>query len=68
MALAEAAPRVPQALDEGENEASSVTPNGFTGGSIVYTDGAGATFQWKVPATDSGPELAALKKGMEGNY
>lgn len=82
-----------QALDEGENEASSVTPNGFTGGGSIpagawawdtavfdlskaqakggtlsYTDGAGATFQWKVPATDSGPELAQLKKGLAGNY
>lgn len=81
-----------QALDEGENEASSITPNGFTGGgmipagaykwrtiafdltekqragTLVYTDGAGATFRWKVPAKDSGPELAQLKKGMEGEY
>ncbi|MCX4993428.1 hypothetical protein [Streptomyces sp. NBC_00568] len=82
-----------QALDEGENEASSITPSGFTGGgsipagaykwrtiafdltkaqanggAIMYTDGEGTTFRWKVPATDSGPELAALKKGMEGNY
>ncbi|MEU4154714.1 hypothetical protein [Streptomyces antimycoticus] len=81
-----------QALAEGENDASSITPNGFTGGGMVkagtwqwgtvafdlteaqrggtlaYTDGAGATFKWKVPAKDNGPELAALKKGMEGDY
>lgn len=82
-----------QALSEGENDASSITPQGFTGGgsipagawawdsvafdlskaqasggTLVYTDGAGATFQWKVPAADSGPDLAKLKKGMEGNY
>lgn len=82
-----------QALDAGENDASSITPRGFTGGGsipagawawdtvafdlskaqanggmLVYTDGVGATFQWKVPAVDSGPELAKLKKGMEGNY
>lgn len=81
-----------QALDEGENEASSITPNGFTGGgmvkagtwhwrtiafdlaaaqrggSLTYTDGAGSVFQWKVPAADEGPDLAAVKKGMEGNY
>ena len=81
-----------QALDEGENEASSITPNGFTGGgmikagtwhwdtiafdlaeaqrggTIAYTDGAGTVFKWKVPAADQGPELAAVKKGMEGNY
>lgn len=82
-----------QALDEGENEASGITPNGFTGGgmikagtwawrtiafdltpvqakggTIAYTDGDGTVFKWKVPATDHGPELAAVKKGMEGNY
>ncbi|MFM9616883.1 hypothetical protein ACKI14_02835 [Streptomyces turgidiscabies] len=81
-----------QALNEGENEASSITPDGFTGGgtipagawkwrtiafdlskaqqggTLVYTDGAGATYQWKAPAKDSGPEASALKKGMEGNY
>ena len=81
-----------QALDEGENDASSITPNNFTGGGTVksgtwhwrtiacdlagaqrggkisYTDGAGTVYQWKVPAQDTGPELAALKKGMEGNY
>lgn len=81
-----------QALDEGENEASSVQPNGFVGGGMVkagtwhwrtiafdlsetqrggtiaYTDGAGSVYRWKVPATDSGPEVAAVKKGMEGNY
>ncbi|MFG2970903.1 hypothetical protein ACGFZS_47305 [Streptomyces sp. NPDC048288] len=81
-----------QAVDEGENDASSITPNGFTGGGMVqagtwhwrtiafdlaetqrggtiaYTDGDGSVYRWKVPAAESGPELAALKKGMEGNY
>jgi hypothetical protein len=80
-----------QALDEGENDASSITPDGFTGGGMVkagtyqwktiafdlapaqakggtiaYTDGNGVVYEWKVPTTDSGPELSALKKGMEG--
>ncbi|MFD4715362.1 hypothetical protein ACFWN5_37660 [Streptomyces sp. NPDC058430] len=81
-----------QALDEGENEASSITPQGFTGGgkvqagswawrtiafdiskeqqggTLVYVDGAGQSFRWKTPAKEIGPELAALKKGMSGNY
>ncbi|WP_432180463.1 hypothetical protein [Streptomyces sp. NBC_00063] len=81
-----------QALDEGENEASSVTPQGFTGGgkvqagswawrtiafdiskeqrggTLVYVDGTGQSFQWKAPAKETGAELAALKKGMSGNY
>lgn len=82
-----------QALDEGENDASSITPNGFTGGgmiqagsrhwrtiafdltpaqakggTITYTGGNGATYKWKVPATDNGPQSTAVKKGMEGNH
>jgi hypothetical protein len=81
-----------QALDEGENDASSITPQGFTGGgkvqagswawrtiafdiskeqqggTLVYVDGTGQSFQWKVPAAEQGPELAELKKGMEGDY
>jgi hypothetical protein len=81
-----------QAIDEGENDASSITPQGFTGGgmvqpgtyawrtiafdlteaqrggTIMYTDGAGHTFRWAMPATEKGPELAQLKKGMAGNY
>ncbi len=69
-----------QALDEGKNDASSIAPNGFTGGgsipagawawrtitfglskqqaiggTIVYTDGAGQTFRWKVPARNGQP-------------
>lgn len=81
-----------QALDEGENEASSITPNGFTGGGtikagtwawrtlafditeaqkggvLIYTDGAAQTYRWQMPKSEQGPELAALKKGMEGEY
>lgn len=81
-----------QALDEGENDASSITPSGFTGGGMTqagtyqwdsvvfdlstaqrggtlsYIDGAGAVFHWTVPATDSGPQLAAVKKGIAGDY
>ncbi|MGW0920057.1 hypothetical protein ACWD3J_13705 [Streptomyces sp. NPDC002755] len=81
-----------QALSEGENDASSITPQGFTGGgtilagswawqtiafdiseaqrggTLVYTDGTATAYRWTVPAKDTGPELAKLKKGMEGNY
>lgn len=81
-----------QALDDGDNDAGGITPDGFTGGgsipggahkwdtvafdlseaqanggTLVYTDGAGARYRWKVPAKDSGPEVAKLKKGLEGH-
>ncbi|MEE4419500.1 hypothetical protein [Streptomyces bugieae] len=42
--------------------------NAQRGGTLLYTDGAGKAYRWKVSATDTGPELAALKKGMAGNY
>lgn len=81
-----------QAVNEGEGDASSITPEGFTGGGMVqpgtyrwrtiafdlasnqrggtlaYTDGDAKTYRWAMPATEQGPELAKLKKGMEGNY
>ena len=37
-----------QALDEGENDASSITPNGFTGGGMVKAD----TWHWRTIAFD----------------
>ncbi|MET8692618.1 hypothetical protein ABZV65_08720 [Streptomyces bauhiniae] len=82
-----------QALDEGENDASSITPHGFTGGGMIkvgtwewdtvafdlstaqakggtlaYTDGSGTVFKWNAPARDTGPEQAAVRKGMAGSY
>lgn len=38
------------------------------GGTLAYVDGAHHTYRWRIAAADSGPELAALRKGMEGNY
>lgn len=34
------------------------------GGTITYTDGAGATYRWSVPAQDTGPQIAEVKKGL----
>lgn len=38
------------------------------GGTLVYVDGLGEAFRWKAPAQDQGPDVAKLKKGMEGDY
>lgn len=35
------------------------------GGTIVYTDGNGKAYRWKVPGTDSGPQVAEVKKQLE---
>jgi hypothetical protein len=77
-----------QAVDTLRGNASSVTPDGFTGagpvqpgsfqwrsvtvditeaqrgGTVLYIDGAHHSFQWKLPAQDTGPEAGALKKAL----
>lgn len=35
------------------------------GGTLVYVDGDGVAFSWKVPSTDSGPTAQALKSALE---
>lgn len=34
------------------------------GGILVYTDGTHHAFRWKIPAQDTGPEAAKLKKAL----
>ncbi|MFE9382364.1 hypothetical protein ACFYMO_03870 [Streptomyces sp. NPDC007025] len=34
------------------------------GGTLLYTDGAGTTYRWKMPKTDSGPDVDKLKKDL----
>lgn len=36
------------------------------GGTLLYTDGAGTAFQWKMPAADAGPQMGAVKKELVG--
>ncbi|WP_189593614.1 hypothetical protein [Streptomyces massasporeus] len=35
------------------------------GGTLVYVDGDGVAFRWKVPSNDSGPTAMALKSALE---
>lgn len=35
------------------------------GGTLIYTDGEGEAYRWKMPAKDEGPELAKLKAGLK---
>ncbi|MFH8788348.1 hypothetical protein [Streptomyces roseoverticillatus] len=34
------------------------------GGTLTYTDGEGKTFRWQIPAQDSGPQAAKVKKAL----
>ncbi|MEV5596023.1 hypothetical protein [Streptomyces sp. NPDC052496] len=36
------------------------------GGTLVYTDGEGQQHRWAMPAKDSGPQAAKLRKALEG--
>jgi hypothetical protein len=35
------------------------------GGTLVYVDGDGVAFRWKVPSTSSGPTANALKSALK---
>ncbi|MGK5729140.1 hypothetical protein [Streptomyces sp. URMC 124] len=40
--------------------------NAQRGGTLSYTDGEGKTFRWTIPAQDSGPQTAQVKKVLAG--
>ncbi|MEV6796703.1 hypothetical protein AB0M87_33250, partial [Streptomyces sp. NPDC051320] len=35
------------------------------GGTLVYVDGEGTAHRWKAPASDAGPQVAAVKKHLQ---
>lgn len=35
------------------------------GGTLLYTDGAGVSYRWKMPAEDAGPEVGKLKAELK---
>ncbi|MGY1435239.1 hypothetical protein [Streptomyces reniochalinae] len=39
-------------------------PNGQASGTLLYTDGAGTTYRWKMPRTDSGPQVTELEEDL----
>ncbi|MFI8872515.1 hypothetical protein [Streptomyces sp. NPDC055243] len=44
--------------------AFDLTPAQAKGGTLIYVDGEETAHRWKVPATDSGPHAAELKKQL----
>jgi hypothetical protein len=42
-----------------------LTPAQAKGGTLIYIDGEEKAFRWKMPATDSGPNVAEVKKQLE---
>lgn len=45
------------------SRAFDVTP-AQRGGTLIYTDGAQVVHRWRIPATDSGPQVAAVRKKL----
>ncbi|MEW2390511.1 hypothetical protein AB0933_19370 [Streptomyces venezuelae] len=51
---------------EWDAEAFDLTEAQAKGGTLLYTDGDGTAYRWKMPATDTGPDIAELKKELAG--
>lgn len=47
------------------SEVFDLTAAQAKGGTLLYTDGGGTPFQWTMPAADSGPRVAEVKKQLE---
>ncbi|MFH8610971.1 hypothetical protein ACH4D5_26195 [Streptomyces sp. NPDC018029] len=45
-------------------QAFDLTPAQAAGGTLIYVDGEETAHRWKMPATDSGPHVAELKKQL----
>jgi hypothetical protein len=39
-------------------------PASGRGGTLEYTDGSGTTWRWKMPASDTGPQVAQVKQEL----
>lgn len=48
-----------------DSEAFDLTAAQAKGGTLLYTDGEGTAYRWKMPPTDSGPRVAEVKKQLE---
>ncbi|MEU6990420.1 hypothetical protein ABZ953_07120 [Streptomyces sp. NPDC046465] len=48
-----------------DSEAFDLTTAQAKGGTLLYTDGEGTAYRWKMPTTDSGPGVADVKKQLE---
>jgi hypothetical protein len=42
-----------------------LTPEQAKGGTLIYIDGEEKAFRWEMPSTDSGPNVAEVKKQLE---
>ncbi|MFJ7418005.1 hypothetical protein ACIQXD_05250 [Streptomyces uncialis] len=43
-----------------------LTPAQAKGGTLQYLDGDGTAYRWKIPAADTGPQIAEVKKQLAG--
>lgn len=45
-------------------QAYDLTPTQAEGGTLMYVDGEETAYRWRMPATDTGPHAAELKKQL----
>lgn len=48
-----------------DSEVFDLTKAQAKGGTLLYTDGEGTAYQWTMPAAESGPRVAEVKKQLE---
>ncbi|MFE9735501.1 hypothetical protein ACFYO9_34160 [Streptomyces sp. NPDC005863] len=48
-----------------ESEVFDLTATQAKGGTLMYTDGDGTAHEWKMPSTDTGPDVAEVKKELQ---
>lgn len=56
--------RIEPGARQNRAEVFDLTPEQAKGGTLVYTDSTKASYRWKIPAADAGPEVAAVKQRL----
>ncbi|MCM2424853.1 hypothetical protein [Streptomyces sp. RKAG337] len=56
--------RIEPGARQNRAEIFDLTPEQAKGGTLVYTDSTKASYRWKIPAADAGPDVAAVKQRL----
>jgi len=50
-----------------DSHAFDLTKQQARGGTLMYVDGGGSAYKWKMPTTDAGPQAAQVRKELDGS-
>ncbi|MFC5029310.1 hypothetical protein ACQFX6_33230 [Streptomyces sp. DSM 41987] len=56
--------RIEPGARQNRAEIFDLTPEQAKGGTLVYTDSTKASYRWKIPAADAGPDVATVKQRL----